>query len=138
MTDLSTLKATYERATHNTTFTFTGGSSGGTSSAVNLEIIKIGSQVFIWLPQTRAATGTSNTTFTMDTAIPTRFRSSNLAGSNTLSHRISISNNVSGFGLFRIDDLGVIRILVDHNGTAWVDSQGASGMTNSFSFSYSI
>ena len=115
----------YEEYTHNTTFTWDGG--GSTTSAVNCTIIRVGKMVTMRIPPVNANTGTSSGQFTMNTAVPARFRPS-----QSIAQHVILQENGTD-----IVNNGFIEIVTDglfrarrYQGASFTNSANA-GINNS-------
>lgn len=95
----------YEENTHVSTFTFDG--SGGTSSSITIQVIRIGSLVTLAIPFVTATTGTNSAALNSNTVLLSRWRPIR----NT-TFTIPVMNNgavvADGTGMMRITTAGLI------------------------------
>jgi len=130
----SGLLSYYKKETLSNTFTFNG--SGGTSAASNMTIERIGSVVTIVIPGYSATTGTSSTTFTSQTVLPSWARPT-----NTLTFSpVSMTNNTAeaGPGYMTLTAAGTFTLSKTSTGTAWTNSTANCGFGGRHAYSFSI
>lgn len=127
----------YRFGTQATTFT-SDGTSGGTSSSVDIQIQRIGDWVTIFIPAFSAAAGTGNPdTYNNDTALPSWARPG--SASNGLVGGI-IRNNGGSAGTpayWQISSLGTVSMLRDFAGTDFTTSANA-GLQTPASLTYYV
>lgn len=80
----------YRQETISSTFTFDG-TSGGTSSSVNVIATRIGSTIMVWVPSVTATSGTSSSNLNSNTDLPSWARPTN---SLVIWCGATITNNV--------------------------------------------
>lgn len=124
-------------STTDTTFTFQGGTPSSASASKTLRIQRLGDWVTLYVPPVSVTTGTSNTNFTSDTALPTWARP--LTGSQTFVVMELINNGavIAGVGYGVVTTAGIISVYRDATATAYSNAATA-GLNRGQTFSYYV
>ncbi len=122
-----------EKYDQSLTSTFTWNGSGGTSGASTIRAAREGRSVTIHINGPQATTGTSSTSFTSNTALPTWAR----PFGNSSSYVVAIlDNGTTSAGLLTIDTAGVITI-AKFGGVSFTNTATA-GLAVNFDVAYVV
>lgn len=115
------VKTIRSKTSYATTWGFTGGSGGGTSGSTTMVLERNGNFVSIWAPGGLATSGTANTAFVANTAMPADFR----PGATAAFAYTAVRNNGgsdNAAGEFLVLSTGILKAVRSDTLTAFTNS----------------